>query len=143
MNLIFIKGNNMKLKIKQKLYKYSTIYLMEYEVFGILQREDGEYYQIRCKTCKDHNFCEVLIKLNDNDKFKYVSMLNENEDNKQYYWHTTDDDNDYYCLTKKEALEKVLNRNIKLCEKQIKEKKKIIQNIEKNIIEYKEQLKAL
>ena len=131
----------MTIKLKQKLYKYSSCYLMEYEVFGVLQREEGEYYQIECKTCRNHYSCEVLIKLDENRRFKYVSMIND-EDNEQYHWHTTDD-KDYYCLSKKEALEKVLNRNIELCKKKITEKKEEIKGYQQSIITYKEQLKGL
>lgn len=132
----------MELKLGQKLYKYSSFYLMQYEVFGILEREDGKYYQIKCLSCKHGADCEVLIKLDDNKKLKYVSMLNENEEDRQYYWHTTED-KDFYCLSKKEALEKVLERSIRSCEKEISDLKERIKNKEQNIIEYKEKLKGL
>lgn len=132
----------MKLELGKKLYKYSSFYLMEYEVFGILEREDGLYWQIRCLSCKHGYKCEVLIKEDDNKKLKYVSMLNEDEGDRQYYWHTTED-KDFYCLTKKEALEKVLERSIKSCEKEISDLEERIKNKEQSIIEYKEKLKGL
>jgi len=138
-----MKNNNtIELKLGQKLYKYSTIYLMEYEVFGILEREDGKYYQIRCLSCQHGEQCEILIKIDDNKKLKYVSILNENEESSQYYWHTTDD-RDYYCLSKKEAMEKVFERNILHCEKNISELKEQIKNKEQSIIKYRELIKAL
>lgn len=138
-----MKNNNtIELKLGQKLYKYSTIYLMQYEVFGILEREDGKYYQIRCLSCRHGEQCEILIKIDDNKKLKYVSILNENEESSQYYWHITDD-GDYYCLSKKEAMEKVFERNILHCEKNISELKEQIKNKEQSIIKYRELIKAL
>ena len=138
-----MKNNNtIELKLGQKLYKYSTIYLMQYEVFGILDREDGKYYQIRCLSCRHGEQCEILIKIDDNKKLKYVSILNENEESSQYYWHTTDD-RDYYCLSKKEAMEKVFERNILQCKKNISELKEQIKNNEQSIIEYRELIIAL
>lgn len=137
--------NNEKLKLGQKIYKYSTIYLMQYEVFGILEREDGTYYQIRCLSRTHCEGCEVLIKLDDVGRFKYVSMLNkydEDEENCQHHWHTCDNDY-YYCLSKKEAMEKVFKRNISLCEKSISLLKEQIKNNERSIIQYKELIKAL
>lgn len=139
--------NNEKIKLKlgQKIYKYSTIYLMEYEVFGVLEREDGTYYQIKCLSCTHCEGCEVLIKLDDVGRFKYVSMLNkydEDVENCEYHWHTTDD-KDYYCLSKKEAMEKVFKRNISLCETSISQLKEQIKDKERTIIQYKELIKAL
>lgn len=135
---------NAEIKIGQKLYKYSTFYLMEYEVFGILEREDGIYYQIKCLSCQHGEKCEVLIKWNDNNKLKYVSMLNNcsEDDEKQYYWHT-DEGKDFYCLSKKDALEKLLQRNIKLCEEQVNDLEKRIKDKKESILKYKEQLKGL
>jgi hypothetical protein len=133
-----------KLKIGQELYRYSKFYhIMRYEVFGILQREEGEYYQIVCKNCNHLNWnCEVLIKLSDENEFKYVSMLNDREENPQYHFHITDF-GECYCLTKKEALEKLFYRRIELLEEQIKEKKKEIIKKKEKLTEFKEQLKAL
>lgn len=132
----------MNLKLNQKLYKYSSFYLMEYEVFGILEREDGIYYQIRCESCRHGYKCEVLIKLDDNKNYKYVSMLNEDEDDRQYYWHTTEGQ-DFFCLTKRESLNKVLERSIKSLQKEISDLRDNISQKKERIIEYKEQLKGL
>lgn len=133
-----------KLKIGQELYRYSKFYhIMRYEVFGILQREEGEYYQIVCKDCRHLNWnCEVLIKLSDENEFKYVSMLNDREGNSQYHFHTTDF-GECYCLTKTEALKRLFNRRIRLLEEQIAEEKEIIKTKEKELTEFREQLKAL
>jgi hypothetical protein len=132
----------MEIKLGQRLYKYSSFYLMEYEIFGILEREDGIYYQVRCLSCKHNNLCEVLIKFNDNGKLKYVSMLNDCEEDKQYYWHT-DEGKDFYYPSKKEALEKLYKRNIKLCEERIKELERQIQDRKESLLKYNEQLKGL
>jgi len=104
----------LNLKINDTLYKYSSPSLMIYKVFGILEREDGIYYQIRCESCHHGKKCEVLIRVDDQGRLVYVSMLNEDEEDKQYYWHTTDED-DFYQLHKPYALENVVKRNIKCC----------------------------
>jgi hypothetical protein len=130
------------IKLGQKLYKYSTLYLMKYEVFGILEREEGVYYQIRCLSCTHSCPCEVLVKFNDNGKLKYVSMLNDSEEDRQYYWHT-DEGIDFYYFSKKEALENLYKRKIELCEKKIKELENQIENNKESILKYNEQLKGL
>jgi hypothetical protein len=130
------------IKLGQKLYKYSTIHLLKYEVFGILEREEGTYYQLRCLSCEHSYPCEVLVKFNDNKKLKYVSILNDSEEDKQYYWHT-DEGKDFYYSSKKEALENLYKRNIKLCEEKIKELENQIKNNKDSILKYNEQLKGL
>jgi hypothetical protein len=118
---------------------------MEYEVFGILEREEGTYYQIKSLSCRHSGHCEVLIKWGDNNKLKYVSMLNEDDEDckdTQYYWHT-DEWQDFYYTTKKEALERVYQRSIKSCEEKILDYKKLIKTTEESILKYKEKLKGL
>lgn len=139
---------NMKMEIKlgQKLYKYATFYLMEYEVFGILQREEGEYYQVRCNSCKHGTKCEVLLKFNDQQKLIYVSMLNEDEEDKQYYWHvssTISGAEEYYHFSKKDALTAVLGRAIKSEEESIKKFEENIKRCKETILKHQEYLKGI
>jgi hypothetical protein len=119
-----------KLKIGQDLYKYieddAFNTLLEYEVFGILQREEGEYYKIICKSCNHGWSCEVLIKLDDEGKFKYVCMLNDREEDPQYFAHQTTGECEYYYLTRDEAVEV-----------------KLIQPLQKEIEEIKGNIKCL
>lgn len=142
-----MKNNNtIELKLGQKLYKYSSprgtfrYLLLEYEVFGILEREEGRYYQIRCLSFKDKKDV-VIIKLDDNKRFKYVSMLNE--DDEQYFWHETEENQDYYCLSKKESLLVVYNRRIKACKDEISKLNKEIEHNKQYIIDYEETIKGL
>jgi hypothetical protein len=133
----------MELKLGQKLYKYSQQspnYLLAYEVIGILEREDGTYWQIKCLTCKHEYVCEVLIKLDDEKKLKYVSMYSK--EYSHYQLHITSGQ-DFYCLTKKEALTVVYERHICSLQKEISDLKDRIENKEKTIFECKEKLKGL
>ena len=132
----------MNLKINDNLNKYAFPNLLIYKVFGILEREDGTYWQIRCNSCQHGEKCEVLIKKDDNNQLVYVSILNEDEDDKQYYWHTTGENN-YYQLSKKSALESVIKRNIKSCKNEIKELQERIESVEKRKNQQEEYLKGL
>ena len=134
--------NTIEIQLGQELFKYATVNLMRYKVFGILDREDGKYYQIRCLTCSHGRLCEVLIKLDDCKNLKYVSMLNDEEEDLRYYWHTTDD-GDFYCLTKKQSLEKYYERAMKKVKKEIYEHQEEIKRKEQKLIKYKEILKGL
>jgi len=147
-------NNTIELKLGQKLYKYSSprgtfrYLLLEYEVFGILEREEGRYYQIRCLSFTNkilfNTQDEVLIKLDDNKRFKYVSMLNEDdEEESQYFWHETEENQDYYCLSKKESLLVVYNRKIKACKDEISKLDKQIERQKEYIIDYEEKIKGL
>ncbi len=138
-----------QLEIGQKLYKYSTFYLLEYEVTGILERKEGLYYEIKYTPShndgRPKNLCEIMIKVNEVNKLVYVAIATEdkgNDDDSEYYWHDTED-SDYYQLSKIQALECVLKRQILECQENIKNFKEKIKNNEENIIKYKEQIKAL
>jgi O6-methylguanine-DNA--protein-cysteine methyltransferase len=131
-----------ELKLGDSLYKYSSINLLIYTVFGIVQREEGKYYQVRCTSCNHGNKCEVLIKEDDRGKLVYVSMLNEDEEDKQYYWHMTDQ-NSSYELTKKAALTNVINRNIEYNNNKIKELQDQIKTWENETTRHREYLKGL
>ena len=134
--------NTIEIQLGQELFKYATIHFMKYKVVSILDREDGRYYQIRCLTCNHDRSCEILIKLDDRKNLKYVSMLNDDEEDPQYYWHTTDD-GDFYCLTKKQSLEKLYERAMKKVKKEICEHREEIKRKEQKLIKYKEILKGL
>jgi len=85
------------------LFKYVTMRgIFEYKVVGVRVYENLEQYEIECKDCKDHKPCRLLIVQVDNvPKFRYVAMLNEEDENQQHYWH--DDPNKYFHTNKKEC----------------------------------------
>jgi len=131
------------LKIGQKFYKYSSPYLIEYELSGILRRKEGLYYQLKSIDCDLKKLIgdEIIIKLDDTNNFKYISMINE-DDSQEHYWHATSAGY-YFYLTKKEALTQLLKNNIKVYENKLAKLKEYTDELQSKILEYKEQLKAL
>lgn len=134
--------DKIKLKLGDVLYKYATTKLLNYTVFGLVHREEGIYYQIRCNDCLTHDKCEVLIKENDRGNLVYVSMLNENYQDKQFYWHVTDDLHSY-ALTKKSALSSRIKSNIQWNNEKIQELRERIEALQTATMKSTEYLKAL
>lgn len=132
------------MNIGQKLYKYSSVHLLEYTVTGILTREEGLYYQVLCNSCNHSKNCEILIHRNDEGCLVYVSMITDlDEDEKHHYaWHETMD-KDYFYATKKEALDRVFRRNIRALEEELKNLQTRVTNRKESIERYEGYLKGL
>lgn len=118
----------MKLKLGDYLYRTtSPAKLFAYKIVALVQRERGKFYEIVCEQCADHERCHVLVNAERDGTFRYVEMLN-NEDN-QYYWH-----NDGIYFTKKnEAIKNCYQGAIENARKEIEKHKASIKYEEDRI----------
>ena len=91
------------MKIGDTVYKKVLFNgVLSYKVFEIREQKEIVFYAIRCEDCKHYPHCELLITVSDGTKnkpdnekeYKYVSMLNDNEENPQYLTHSTELDNE-------------------------------------------------
>ena len=114
-----------RLNIGDSLYNYQSFKgVFTYKVIGVRDYSDVVLFEIECQECSDHAKCKLLVSQIDNIKrFTYVSMIDEDEDNEQYYWHNHTE----FFLTKNDCK--------KIAYVKVKEQK------EKRIEELKEKLK--
>jgi hypothetical protein len=95
------KSQAKPLNIGDKVYKYLSLHgVMTYEVIGKREYRENIQYELQCKNCKHGYPCELLITLNDNGRYVYVAMLNDDEEDPQYYFHIGEP----FFLAKQEAL---------------------------------------
>lgn len=77
-----------KLKLNDELFRYvSPIGVFSYKVIGVRDYKDNTQYEVECQTCKHGYKCILLVAENEKGAFKYVSLLNYDEDNDQSYFH--------------------------------------------------------
>ena len=75
------------LKIGDKLYRYVEVGgIFTYTIIGLRISEFETAYEARCETCTHGWKCEMVIG-NSDDKLVYRYMINDDEDNRQNYWH--------------------------------------------------------
>ena len=124
-----------KLQINDELYNYQALKgIFTYIVRGVRDYGDSILYEIECQECRDHAKCRLLVSQMDNQKrFKYVSMINEDEENEQYYWHSTDD----FFMSKNDCKKAAYQKAKEYKEKQIEELKTKLKSAQENIIEIK------
>jgi len=103
------KSEAKPLKIGDKIYKYLLGGVGSYDVIGKREYQDNIQYHLRCNNCNHPEPCELLITLNDYGQYVYVAMLNDDEDEPQYSWHTGEP----FFLTKQEAIIQKGNESIK------------------------------
>ena len=73
------------------------------------------------------------LKIDNQKRFKYVSMINEDEENEQYYWHSTDD----FFISKNDCKKAAYQKAKEYKEKQIEELKSKLKLAQENLIEIK------
>ena len=124
-----------KLQIDDELYNYQALNgIFTYTVRGVRDYGDSILYEIECQECRYHNNCRLLVSQIDNQKrFKYVSMINEDEENEQYYWHSTGD----FFITKNDCKKAAYQKAKEDKEKQIEELKSKLKLAQENLIEIK------
>ena len=77
------------MNIGDKLYRRVEMSgIWEYEVFAVHDYGTVKQYSVRCAPCNHGWKCELLVAEDNKGNFVYVSMLNNDEDNDQTYWHT-------------------------------------------------------
>ena len=127
------KAHTKELNIGDKLYKFLLTGVAEYEVFGARNYAHSTHYEIRCKNCEHGYTCEVLIVPGEKNTYSYVEMLNEVENDRQYYWHS---DSPYF-LTKEEALISYGLERLNNMSKEIEKTKSTLAQQQKQYVEMK------
>ena len=127
-----------KLKIGDKLYRYvSPSGIWEYVIIGIREYKDSVMYEAEAQASSHGYKCVLLIAEDEKGAYKYVSLLNYDEDDDQSYWHNdkkfcTFWTNKY--LAHKECYKSLLadeKAEIHKLENQLKEKKDSVAKLEK------------
>ena len=128
-----------KLKIGDKLYRYTGTSIMSYEVYGVVKRDVGTLYEIRCLDCRDHPDCEILI-AESKDGYVFVDMINQDD---QDIWHRTSDAYHRYERTKNLAVKNRKRWTIDYIKKQIRQSKDSIEKNEERVKELETDIEAL
>lgn len=138
------KSKAPKLSTGDSVFKYLGMNgVGNYKVIGKREYPDNIQYEVECQNCTHGYKCQVLITLDDHGQYKYVAMLNDDEDDSQYYWHNTGT----FFLTSAEAkiaegerwIREHKEKLAKL-EEQVQAKKKRIGELEVFISELKKEL---
>lgn len=135
------KEKIIKLNIGDLLYNYQNTKggLFKYKIIEIRESLDNIQYVIECQDCKDHPNCKILITQIDNLKqFRYVSMIGEDSENEQYYWHQ-----DIYFLNINDCKKYVYKKYISDYEKEIKDLEVLLNNKNKSLNDIKNLLELL
>jgi hypothetical protein len=136
MFLTFIlKHTNLKLNIGDELYTHeSGKGIFKYVVLGIREYDGATLYEVECQECRDHAKCRLLISQKDESTvFKYVSMINEDDEKPQYYWHSTAE----YFLSRTQCIKDARIKAIAYHTKKAQELKDALDDRRKRIAELK------
>lgn len=128
------------LKVGDKLYRYTGVKILAYEVYGVVTRDVGTMYEVRCLDCNDHAGCELLIADGGKNGYKFIDMISEEN---QSYWHNTDNGKERYMLTKDEAVKNRLESAIDYYKEQKQKSEKNIKHCEDKISEHESLIEAL
>lgn len=137
-----------KLKVGDKLFRYS-LHILEYEVYGVIKRDVGTMYEIICKSCIDHEPCQILIADGGKHGYKFINMLNNDGYNdygfntEQSYWHSEDKDEHQYYLTKNEAVLAKLNNTLNYYKDSMKKIQKNMDSTTKKIDEIEAEIETI
>lgn len=133
------------MKINDKLYRFVALKgVFTYNISGIVQRENGNFYELTCENCSGvfhpKDSCKVLVAKNKTGTkkgFKFIEMLNNDD---EYYWHS---DDMFFYQNKKEAVKQYYQKAIRENEEKITELEAGIKNRKDNIIIYKNLITAI
>lgn len=78
----------MELKIGDSMFRYISMSgIHKFTVIGVHQYETVCQYVVRDENCNHGWKCEMLITKDSKGKYRYSSMVNDNDDDSQEYWH--------------------------------------------------------
>jgi len=129
---------NEKLQINEKLYKYQTIHgVITYTISAVIEREDVILYELACSNCfHGRQECRLLVTLEPNKRYyQFVSMVDEDSDDRQFFWHTTYTRGEGFYLTENEAKKQIYLSKIEDVKKEIENKKTSLKNSEERLQE--------
>lgn len=132
-----------KLKIGDKLYRYTGVSILSYEVAQKIEHSAGINYKIVCLDCRDHDQCQVLVAQDKKGKIVYIETLNDDSNN-QGYWHSTDSDKyQAYEYSKNDAVKNRYLWTINARKKYIEDREKANEADKAKIIELEACIEAL
>jgi len=126
-----------ELKIGDTLCKYVTFAgLNFYTVTAIITREQATLYELESKNCKHGYNCRLLVaKINDKPgKYRFVSMLNDDEENRWHSWH---DDSLFY-ISKMDARRDIYLQLIQERKAEIDKYEATLGRLKKGLVELNE-----
>jgi septin family protein len=117
------------MKIGTELFKWQSFQMSMYILTGIIKREKITMYELECQSCTHGYKCKILVeKVKGKDYFKFVTMLNEEEDDGQELWHKTNHKKEeMFYLEKDDAL-------IAVYENHINEQKQELKKVEEKYL---------
>ena len=135
-------GDDMKkLDIGTTLYRYFPHVISpgiaNYKVVGIREHVEGYHYEVECLNCKHGKNCIMLV-VPDDDKLIYVRLINEDEEDRQYFWHS--DRENFFFLDSNKAKIAKLESAVRLAKKEAEDAQKILENRKKQLDRLEESL---
>jgi len=106
----------------------------EYKCIGIRQYEKDTFYELEDQACTHGWKCQVLVggKL---DALRYISMINDDEDEPQEYWHT---DHNFFRLRKEQAELDLIRVNLDIVKKNFEKAQAIFEREKASLAKYEE-----
>lgn len=124
------------LKIGDELFRYVEMSgIWKFIVKGVRQYESDFQYEIESQSCSHGWKCMLLIGLNDYGKLTYISMLNNDDDDRQEYWHVG---KFHFYPTAKEAKVEAHEHYLSEYKDKLRKAKESVSSIEKTIQEIKD-----
>lgn len=78
-------------KVGDELFRYVDAGgVFRYIVTGVRSYADEVQLEAECQTCSHGYKCKVLLARDDEHRIVTVHMLNEDENDRQRYWHSND-----------------------------------------------------
>jgi hypothetical protein len=92
----------MTLKIKDKLFRYVPLGgIHEFLVVEVHETQYGKQYIVEDQSCNHGWKCRLLITKTNEDSFKFIRQINDDEDNPQEALHKNLWDKEYFFHTSK------------------------------------------
>jgi len=127
---------NTEIEIGQHFYGYASFVLLEYVIIDIQKlttlNNEKTFYIAECLSCKHGKNCIVAFTYNDFRELAYSHMVNENEEEKQFYWHNSEPE--FIFKSKKEAEIYICSKKIKYFRENIDKANNKILKLNKDLI---------
>ena len=129
------------LEIGSKLFRYVSLSgVWEYEVIGIRTYKKEFQYEVKSLSCSHGWACELLIAQDDKGRLSYVSMLNNEDDDDQSYWHTNNETEFYFRTEKYLAQEDCYKYQLTFLDKELSANISKVEETKKRIKKYQDMI---
>lgn len=135
----------MTLKTKEKLFSYVPMGgIHEFLVVEVHETQYGKQYIVEGQS-RNHGWkCRLLITKTNEDSFRFIRQINDDEDNPQKGWHKNLWDKEYFFYTSKNyALLDMHKENVSYLSKVVREAKDNLKKLENDLAKKTDILKTL